>query len=540
MTTLTQRTTRTTSLVVALLAMTATAGIATALVTDANVTGKTLSDERFRGVSIQDAALSGSLVEKADVVNSTLRDAEIRQASVRGSHLMDVSVRETRLADSRVDDGRLRGVALHDVTLCGTDAPGVRGGEGCWLVDGGRVLAGLSQDAPALAKPGDSFDLRIRPMGAGSLTVRNDAPGTTALGFDPTAKDASVARLELVGRDGAATAFAMGEAVALPEGQEMVTVRVHVAETGIVDGSKLGLVLDLDGHGLRAAMTTLDVTATRLAFAPPEMQAFAPFLADNVARLVIMLPTDEDGNVDRDVNVSMSVHVDAVHADDVRLADDVQDHAYLHGDSELFSDDPFGYVNPTSEVAHNPSTLEFILRDLVGVPGVTYGAADFHATHLVVQSPYPANVTLTAHATNARGEHLMSMPYDLAVGPLPDEQRTVAAFGQEFTFPGAGTLRVNYLDENGDPVERQEGWELRIQETPQSHRTELRVHYPDADASDDQRLAASTQAGLPFGDFFPHEYQVCLHHDGRVDCANDGELVAIRTGEVTEVDIVVR
>ena len=517
-----------------------TAGIATALITDANVTGKTVSDERLRGVTIQGASVSDALIEKADVWNSTVHDAQMRHATARDSYLKDVSVHDARLVDSRVEDAKLRGVALQDVTLCDVDVPGQRDAGGCWLVDGGRVMAGLMQDAPERAMPGESFDLRIHPMGAGSLTVRNDPAGATALGFDPTAAPSAVANLSLVDEDGNETRFALGEAVPLPDGEEVI-LRVEVARTGIIDGSTLGLVLDLDGHGLRAAMTTLDVLATQLAFAPPEMQAFAPFLADNVARLVVSVALDENGNVDRDLDVAYTVNVlDVNETAEIDVVGDRQHHAFLHGDSELFSETPFKYDNPTSEAAHHPATLELILRDMVGIEGITYGAANFYATHLVAQSPLATSIELTASATNADGERLEAGPYRIDLAELPDEPRSAATpFGPmgDPMFPGEGTLRVRLVDGDGQDVEAQDGWVLMVQETPESHQTEIHVSLAGEGSTYEMPLAASEPVGLPFGDFVPHEYLVCVHHDGQMSCANDGALVSIRDGETTQVDV---
>ena len=512
------------------------AGIAAALVTDADVGGRSVSDEAFRGVRVFNATLMGGQLDKASVRDAHLSDFAIHDATITGSYVHDSSLERVHAGDSRLEDVGLRAVTLDDVTLCNGE---------CMLVSGSSphawdVHARLAGDAPADLAPGESFDLRVEDADAAGLVVTNDPAGVTALGFDNRAAPETVESLELW-VDGAAVAtFAMGERVSLPD--DDFTLRVNVADAGIVDGSTLGLVLDLDGHGLRPAVSTLQVEATRLAFAPPEGQAFAPYLADNVARLVISVATDENGNVDRDLDVSYTVNVLDVDADGGArvVTPDLDEHAYLHGDSELFSDAPFKYVNPTSVAAHHPATLELILRDLVGVAGITYGAAPFYATHLVAQSPYATSLELTASATTADGERLEAGPYRIDLGPLPESPRSAATpFGPmgDPQFPGEGTLRVQLVDANGERVAAEDDWVLMVQETPESHQVQMHLSLAGQGTSIEVPLAASEPVGLPFGDFVPHEYLVCVHHDGETSCANDGDLVAIRNGETTHVEV---
>lgn len=521
---------------VGLVAVVGLVGMATAFVTDANVGNKTVADETLRGVHAFNATLEGGRLDKASVVDSRLSDFAIHDATIAGSYVDDSSLERVHASDSRLEDVGLRAATLDDVTLCNGECMLVSGpSNGDW-----DVHARLGHDAPASLSPGESYELRVEDADAGGLMVTNDPAGVTALGFDNRAADDAVESLELW-VDGAAVAtFAMGERVSLPD--DDFTLRVNVAEAGIVDGSTLGLVLDLDGRGLRPAVSTLQVVATQLAFAPLEAQAFAPYLADNVARLVISVATDANGNVDRDLDVSYTVNVlDVDETGGARVVTpDLDEHAYLHGDSELFSDAPFKYVNPTSVAAHHPATLELILRDMVGVAGITYGAAPFYATHLVAQSPYATSVELTASATTADGERLEAGPYRVDLGPLPEEPRSAATpFGPmgDPQFPGQGTLRVQLVDGDGEPVEAEDDWVLMVQETPESHQVQMHLSLEDQGTSFEVPLAASEPVGLPFGDFVPHEYLVCVHHDGETSCANDGDLVAIRNGETTSVDI---
>lgn len=526
---------RTAAVAIGVVAAVALVGLAGAFVTDAHVGGKALDGETFRGVSVVNATLTSGKIDKASIHDSHLTDFDVDDATIRGSYVEAAGLERVHVTNSRLEHVGLHAASLDGVTLCN---------DGCMLVSGHNtrswdVHARLTADAPATLPPGGSFDLRVEDAEASGLTVRNDPAGVTALGFDPRAADAAVESLELW-VDGAAVAtFGLGERVALPD--DDFSVRVNVAETGIVDGSTLGLVLDLDGHGLRPAITTLDVVATTLAFAPPEAQAFAPYLADNVARLVISVATDEHGNVDRDLDIAYTVNVlDVQDRDNVRVVGDEQHHAFLHGDSELFGPTPIKYVNPTSAAAHHPATLELILRDMVGVAGITYGAAPFYATHLVAQSPVATSVELTASTTNADGQRLEAGPYRIDLGPLPEEPRSAATpFGPmgDPMFPGEGTLRVQLVDGDGNHVRAEDGWVLMVQETPESHQVAVHVALDGQGSGYSMPLAASPPVGLPFGDFVPHEYLVCVHHDGETDCANDGQLVAIRNGETTHVEI---
>ena len=511
------------------------AGFATALVTHTNVGNKAMDDEAFREVHVFNSTLERGSIDKASIRDSRLTHFGVESASIEGSYVMDASLDRVHVADSRLESVGLRATTLDDVTLCNGECRLVSGSsDGRW-----DVHARLSSDAPANLSPGDTYELRVEDTRASGLTVTNDPAGVTPLGFDNRADASAVESLELWVDGEAVATFAMGERVDLPD--DDFTLRVNVAETGIVDGSTLGLVLDLDGHGLRPAISTLQVVATQLAFAPPEGQAFAPFLADNVARLVISVATDENGNVDRDLDIAYTVNVlDVEDQENLRVVGDEQKHSFLHGDSELFSDEPFKYTNPTSEAAHHPATLELILRDTVGVEGITYGSAPFYATHLVAQSPVATTVELTASTTTADGDRLEAGPYRIELGPLPEEPRSAATpFGPmgDPMFPGEGTLRVQLVDADGRHVEAEDGWVLMVQETPESHQTEIRVALDGQGTSYEMPLAASEPVGLPFGDFVPHEYLVCVHHDGETSCANDGELVTIRHDETTHVEI---
>jgi len=512
-------------------------GVAGALMSNTSVDDQTIDGEVFRDVSIQNATLTAGVIERASVRDSHLTHFNISSSTIQGSYIHHASLERIHISDSRIENVRYRAATVEDVTDCNV---------GCKLVSGEssshnqQVHARLMADAPATVSPGDSYDLRVEDAEASGLTVRNDPAGVTALGFDPRAADATIESLELW-VDGEMTAtFAMDERVELPDDGDF-TVRVHVAETGVVDGSTLGLVLDLDGRGLRPAITTVDVVATTLAFAPLEGQAFAPFLADNVARLVISVATDEHGNIDRDLDIAYTVNVLEVDdLEDARVVGDLQHHAFLHGDAELFSDEPIKYSNPTSLAAHHPATLEFILRDTVGLEGITYGAAPFYATHLVAQSPVATSVELTASTTTAAGERLEAGPYRVDLGPLPDEPRSAKTpFGPagDPEFPGEGTLRVQLVDGDGNRVTAKDGWVLMVQETPESHQVEIHVALDGQGSSFEMPIAASPMVGLPFGDFVPHEYLVCVHHDGETDCANDGELVAIKNGQTTYVEV---
>lgn len=515
----------------------ATAGAA--LVANQNVGNQSLSDDAFTRVHVFNATLERGSINHTSIHDSSLKEFAVQDATLRRSHVAESSLTRVLVEDSRLQNVGLRDATLQDVTLCN----GV-----CQLVSGSasgddqslKVHARLVHDAPTTLAPGESYDLKVVASKATTLMVRNDPAGVTEFGFDNAAADSAIASLELLAK-GDTTTFAMGESIALPRGQ--FTVRVNVAETGIIDGSTLGLVLELDGHGLRPATSTLQVVATELAFAPMEQQAFAPYLSDNVARLVMTVGTDANGNVDRDLDIAYTLNVTDVQTpSDVRLVGNRQHHAFLHGDSELFSTEPFKYSNPTSLEAHHPATLELILRDNVGLPGITYGVANFHATHLVTQSPYPATVELTAATTTSAGMQLSAGPYLVELGPLPADDRSASTpFGPlgDPMFPGTGMLRVHFVDADGAPVEPQDGWSLMVQETPDSHQVEMRVALAGKGSTFDQPLAASPAVGLPFGDFVPHEYLVCLHAGGEPICANNGDLIAIRTGSVTEVWITV-
>jgi hypothetical protein len=524
------------------------AGLATALLSDNNFGRQTISGEDLERVFVYDSHLERGSIERASIHDSTLNDFQVTDATLRRSYVDGASLNRVLVEESRLEGVDLRDATLRDVTLC----DGV-----CRLTSGGigrsaqeadfEVHAVLHEDAPEEVAPGATFDLRVSGAHADGLTVHNDPPGTSAFGFDDAAADANV-RLELLdhGQDGNddgedAKTFALGETQALSSGD--FTLRVHVAETGIVDGSHLGLVLDLDGHRLRPAVTMLQVVATQLSFAPPEGQAFAPFLADNVARLVISLPTDEDGNVDRDLDIAYTLNVVDVDATGGHvLTGDEDQHAFLHGDSELFSDTPIKYTNPTSQAAHRPATLEFILRDTVGLEGITYGTAGFYATHLVAQSPFATTVEVTASTENADGEGLEAGPVTLELGPLPEEPRSASTpFGPlgDPQFPGEGLLRVRFVDSDGHAVEAGDDWHLTVQETPESHQTMMRLSLADAGETFEVPLAASEPVGLPFGDFVPHEYVVCVEQGDRTDCARDGQLVPISNGGTTDVSIVV-
>lgn len=521
-------------MVSALIVTTMLAGAAAALITDSDVINQSVADEELRGVQVRDSNVNNASIAKAAISDAAIRGASIEDVSVKASYLDKVSIQRAHVADSRVAESSIAQSTLEDVTVCNGPCELVSGSGGDRVVH-----ARLPGDAPEKVSPGDSFDLRVTDVEAASLTVRNDPAGTTALGFDPTAADTTIASIELLKGGEVAQTFQLGEAVPLDD--DDFTLRVHIAETGVIDGSTLGLVLDLDGRGLRTAMSTVDIVATQLAFAPIEGQAFAPFLADNVARLVISVATDEAGNVDRDLNVSYTVDVkDVDETEGFNVVGDIQEHSYLHGDSEFFSAEPIKYTNPTSPAAHHPATLELILRDTVGLEGITYGAANFYATHLVTQSPFATSVELTASATTADGRELRAGPYAIELGPLPDEERSATTpFGPmgDPTFPGKGTLAVHLVDEAGQPVRAEDGWVLMIQETPDSHQTEVFLALDGEGANFEVPLAASPLVGLPFGDFVPHEYKVCVDHGGETSCANDGALVAIQTGQTTDVSI---
>lgn len=531
--------------VAAMLVIASGVGIAAAL--SGNIVNQVNGDTEIRAAHIAGSTISDVTILNANIENSVVSSASVRSVSINGSYLDHVAIHEASIVDSRVASGSIARSSLSDVTICRADVENGRdAGPRCRLVDGRESLARLWTDGPATIAPGDSYDLRVTDAVADSLVVRNDPAGSTALGFDPTASDATIDRIELWNGDAMARSFELGEEVSLPG--EDFTLRVYVSETGIVDGSTLGLVLDLDGHGLRPAMTTLDVVATSLGFAPADAQPFAPFLADNVARLVGSVALDDFGNLDRDLAIAYTVDVTNVDSGaglgGPTIAGPHDQHSFLHGDAELFSEEPIKYSNPTSAAAHKPATLESILRDTVGVPGIVYGSAPFYATHVVAQSPYHTELTLHATTTNADGVRLEAAPLDLAFEHAPREDAPVThpfgPFGGE-VFPGLGTLRVHFMDEEGMSVEREPGWVLSIQETPESHQTMMRIEYGENDTGsvDEQMLAASPRVGLPFGDFVDHEYKVCLQYDGKESCWNDGELVNIRTGETTAIHIVV-
>lgn len=532
-------------------ALVAAAGTAQAAISNTTVDGQVVTNDVIREARVTNSDVTHSSLAHARIVNSHVGHAQIAHASVSDSYLDHLRVEKALVEDSRVENARLSDVTLRDVTLCDASVTGERAAGECALVsandDGVTEHAWLHEDAPDTVAPGESFDVRVSVAESGALKVWNDPAGLTALGFDPTAADAAVDRIEVWVDGESMGEVGLGEEFDLEDATEF-TLRVFVAESGLTDGSTLGLVVDVGGHGLRTNVATIDVLATALAFAPLEQQAFAPYLSDNVARLVISVGVDENGNVDRDLDVAYTVDVLQVATGHDKgrgpnVGEDVQHHAGLHGDAELFSDNPIGYSNPESLSAHHPATLEFILRDLVGVEGITYGATNFYATHLVTQSPYYTKVMLHASATNAEGDELEAEPIEIELGRLPDEERSASTpFGPlgEPVFPGEGMLRVKFVDSDGNAVNREAGWTLSIQETPDSHRTTMHILYDeDGGSVDEQPLAASQEVGLPFGDFVPHEYKVCLHHDGKESCANDGELVAIETGETTEVEIVV-
>ncbi|HVM45355.1 MAG TPA: hypothetical protein VM582_05415 [Candidatus Thermoplasmatota archaeon] len=525
-----------TTVVVAVLLTAGLVGVAGALVSDARVEDKTATGEVYRDVLIANATLTAGVIDRASIRDSHLTSFDIEDAAIHRSYISHASLDRVHVTDSRLENVGYRHATLDDVTDCNS---------GCKLVSGAassrnqEIHARLTADAPATVSPGGTYDLRVEDAKASGLTIRNDPAGVTALGFDPRAADATIASLELWVEGEMVAAFAMGERVTLPD--DDFTVRVSVADTGVVDGSTLGLVLDLDGRGLRPAITTVDVVATSLAFAPLEGQAFAPFLADNVARLVISVATDDNGNVDRDLDIAYTVNVLEVDdLEDARVVGDLQHHAFLHGDSELFSAEPIKYSNPTSLAAHHPATLELILRDTVGLEGITFGAAPFYATHLVAQSPVATSVELTAETTTSAGERLEAGPYRVDLGPLPEEPRSAKTpFGPagDPEFPGEGTLRVQLVDGDGNKVDAEDGWVLMVQETPESHQVEIHVALDGQGSSFEMPIAASPMVGLPFGDFVPHEYLVCVHHDGETSCANDGKLVAIENGGTTRVEI---
>lgn len=531
--------------VACVLVIASSVGIAAAL--SGNIVNQATGEDAIRGAQIAGSTVTNVSIENANIENSVVSAASVRSASINGSYLEHVAIHEASIEDSRVAFGSIARSSLSDVTICHADVENGRdAGMQCRLVDGRESLARLWTDAPATIAPGGSYDLRLTKVVASTLVMRNDPSGSTALGFDPTAADATIDRIELWHDGAMVQTFELGEAVSLPD--EDFTLRVYVAQTGIVDGSTLGLVLDLDGHGLRPAMTTLDVVATSLGFAPADAQPFAPYLADNVARLVASVAADEFGNVDRDLDIGYTVDVTSVDSGaglgGPTIAGPIDKHSFLHGDSELFSAEPFKYTNPTSAASHHPATLESILRDTVGVPGIVYGSAPFYATHVVAQSPYHTELTLTATTMNAAGVRLDAAPLALAYAHAPEADTPVAhpfgPFGGE-VFPGLGTLRIHYMDASGASVDRQSGWVLSIQETPEGHQTTMRIAYTEDDTGpmDEQMLSASPRVGLPFGDFVDHEYKVCLEHDGKTSCWNDGALVNIQTGETTTIHIVV-
>jgi hypothetical protein len=513
------------------------AGLAAALVSNTNVGNQRVSGEDFTRVHVFNATLENGSINHTSIHDSMLHDFEVQDATLRWTYMSGGSVERILSENSRLDDVSVHDSTLVDTTVCRDTDCRLVSGQMSGSYEDLEEHARLVGDAPETATPGSWYDIRVEDAASGMLTVTNDPSGVTAFGFDNRAPDSNVEMLELRSDEGNET-FALGAAMEVPSD---FTLRVHVAETGIIDGSTLGLVLDLGGHGLRPAITTLNVTATQLAFAPLEGQAFAPYLADNVARLVISVGTDANGNVDRDLDIAYTLNVTHVQTpSDVHLVGDPQEHTYLHGDSELFSDQPFKYVNPTSLEAHHPATLEKILRDDVGLPGITYGAANFYATHFVAQSPYPTTAELTAATTASNGTALSAGPFVIEFGALPaDDSSAATPFGPggDPMFPGTGTLRVHFVDADGEPVEAKDGWALKVQETPESHTVEMVVALDGKGSTFDQPLAASPLVGLPFGDFFDHEYLVCLEADGEEVCANDGGLVAIQTGEVTEVTI---
>lgn len=326
--------------------------------------------------------------------------------------------------------------------------------------------------------------------------------------------------------------FTFGETVELPDGP--FVLRVITNNTSIIDGTRIGLLLELDDHAVRPEMTSFEVVATELVIPPVEEQLFAPFLADDVARLVLSVPVDDHGNVDRDVNISFAVTVNAVNVtDNVTFVGDLQDRARLHDDSRLFSEAPFSYLSEV-DMAHHPQTLELLvslnLDDEIG-----YGDIDAYGTHLVAIGPYETNVTLDASATNATGGSL-SASLDILMGATPDDEHEAEAFGEDFELPGTGELNVAFVNETGESVASGEDWTLFIQETPDSHGVAQTIAVANNSTFVRQDLAASAQVGTPFGNFVPSAYMVCVDHGVTRDCAS-GPLVEIETGETTSVEI---
>lgn len=535
----------------AILIAVAVAGVATALVSDTTVDHKILDSEGFRDVGITDGDITNAGIKDASLDGTHAGFASVKDVSIKGSYLNDVSVRDAHLEDSRVQRASLKDVSLDGVTVCHAEVNKDFGFGDCQLVDIGRsgltVHARMMGDAPATAAPGDTYDIIVRDATSSTLTVRNDPGGLVGLGFETAVDPLGLQSLGFTAAAGNESAsfqlivdgvvaedFAFGETVDLPA--EDFTLRVHVSEEGIIDSSRLGLALDLEGASLRPAITTLDVVAADIAFAPLEDQLFAPFHADDVARLVLSVAVDEFGNVDRDVNISASVEVTAVHSGDVELVGPLNDHARLHDDSRLFTAAPFSYLQQV-DAAHHPQTLELLVREDL-VPGLPWGGVNAYGTHLIAISPFPTDVTMFAEGVNARGE-TMTADVNISLSAAPVEDRTVTILGSNFTLPGQGTLQVNLVDSEGRPVDAQEGWSLYIEETPDSHGVSMALAIDEGMATVAQNLSASAQLTTPLGNFAPSEYLVCVDHDGVRDCANGGELVAIETGETTEVQIVV-
>lgn len=536
--------------IIALAVAVALAIPATALLSDTTVERQFVRDDEVKDAAIRDSDAERVSIKDASIDGSRVAQASVKDASISGSYLSDLEVKDAQLADSRVERASMKDVSLDDVTVCQAEVNKEFGYGDCALVrvdrDGEQVFARLTGDAPATIAPGDSYDLEVRDAEAATLTVRNDPGGLVGLGFEPgvdplglqqlgflaAANNESVASFELLVDGEVRETFGFGDTVELPQGD--FTLRVNANQTGIVDHSRLALVLDLEGHGLRPAITSFDVVATNLVIPPVEDQLFAPFLADNVARLVLSVPVDADGNVDRDVNTTFRVDVTDVRSEGATLRGDMDQRARLHDDSRLFSEAPFSY-RPEVTAAHHPQTLELLVRENL-VAELEYGAIDAYGTHLVAMGPHATNVTLEAEAQNARGENL-SASIDIEMGATPDEERTETFFGTDFDLPGRGTLQANFVDAEGQPVQAGEGWTLFIQETPDSHGVQQSIAVDAGATGASQDLAASKQLATPLGNFASSEYRVCVDHDDRRDCAQGGELVPIRTGETSSVDI---
>lgn len=504
-------------------------------ISHASLDGRILTDDDFSLVSITRSTISGSSVSHASIETSTLTNSQVSMATMDHDWMQGGSLDHVRVADSR-----LVGVsgtfveARDDVTACSSTLNG-RAYDACTLLGShGDARATITQDAPASIGPNETYSVGFQAKDTSSVTfdletallpVENKVLGARDV-FDVTAKDA-IATIEVSNASGVLGTGTVGSAIALG-GQhgDTLTAKITTA-TKVIDTTIIQLRAHVNGGALLFGRTSVDVIATSLAFVPVADQPFAPYISDDVARLVGTVPLDKYGNTDRTINVSVT---ETVVGYDAPFPVDSTRAAALHGDSEFGSATPILYDQPTSPAAHHPSALELIIRQVNHVM-VPFGYLPFHATHLITLGPYEATVNLTATATNELGATMTAEPLTLVYAPAPDAERRVSTPFGAFTFPGRGSITLH------DPAHADMTGTARvtITETPNSHNVTLVAQVPVQNGDVTLTLPSTIfvpfpTGNLPFGNFVPNKYVITSELGGKTARVEDGGQEAITVG----------